>query len=740
MSILDRFRRNRDRADAASPYLDPDEQAAVYARVAQRQEEFLLGIGLSPEDARRLADARARRQSVIRPEIAQRIDAAGDAAMDQADREHRSAVAAYRRAVKEECARAGVSEADFYRAEPGLLAMAWPSVHERIAYQEPVFDLDAEDAYERAADGQQTELHGLAEPQDRTPGADDVEVVTIDPAELMPAVEALRNYDLADRAVESYRRRVGEGATRSDALHAVVEAQEPDARALAEQAISLYLDSVGPGVDPEEARRAAVAEAADAATPRISAEQADQIRAALTADPVDARAADAADSMTAAQARDIVLRAEELAQHLDTCSLGEEHCPTCRENIVDADGFWDYQVGDARARLADYSLDDILAGNFTDEDRERTAPETHRAESAEDSSAVSDPFWAEAADGTAELDRDLRELMTEDEARDTILRAERLRGHIDTCTTPAEDCATCREYDPAVSDFWEVEVAAATSRLADRDAGDVILVDADRGDVVVVNPRQTAADAADRIVGEPDVNDADWSRNPPAASPVPEREPEPGSWIARNLTLRGERVPLRDDDTGFYAAMAEEARARAAEVAEVHDSLTVEQARDIVAADDETERHLRSCTLGAGNCYTCGAAEHAVTDDHETVVTAARARLTAGHEAEARDLADYAVGGEQTGLDGRTNRATAVSDVDTTLDRIDEVLAEPEPRATDAARECDRSLAEAETAVHRAQAVNEDEARAERCARWNTDDACTEAADCDRDCDGGERA
>lgn len=39
-----------------------------------------------------------------------------------------------------------------------------------------------------------------------------------------------------------------------------------------------------------------------------------------------------------------------------------------------------------------------------------------------------------------------------------------------------------------------------------------------------------------RVVGEIDVNDADWSR--PWRTDIPEREPEPGSWIARNLPAR----------------------------------------------------------------------------------------------------------------------------------------------------------------------------------------------------------
>ncbi|GAB3375692.1 hypothetical protein [Amycolatopsis echigonensis] len=834
MSILDRFR--RDRGTHGSPYLAPAERPAVRARIAREEEEILRGAGNDPETARRVAGERAARRSVIRPEIAKRIDDAATAALEQANRDG-AGMGAYRRAVKEECARAGVSEADFYRAEPGLLAMAWPSLHERLGDEEPVFDLDAEEAHERAEFRRQMELHGLADPQDgaaaastvRPPVADgpgldlddvreafgdDVEVVTIDPAQLMPAVEALRNYDLADNAVESYRRNLAEGRGSDDALSAVLDAQEPGSRALAEHAVALYLDAAGSGADPDDARHTAVAEAAAAATPRISSEHADQIRAALAEEPVgEPDVVDAVEPMTVAQARDIVVRAEELTQHLYTCSLGEEHCPTCSENILDADGFWDHQVGDARARLADYSLDDILAGNFTAADLEDAVPERDPEPGSWiarnlTANEQGDPFRSEAATAR-EADHDLRGLMTEAEARDTILRAERLRGHLDTCTATAEECATCSEYDPSRTDFWEVEVAAATSRLAGQDPDAVILVDTDRDEVVVVNPRQVAAEAADRIVGEPDVNDADWRTNPPAPSPVPERDPEPGSWIARNLApadnadvgpvVDGERVYLEDvqarlarladgpvteeslAQVGLDASelhsleyrqlpaavqeflsaerarvYEEELRAHEAERRDTADSLTAEQAQRILDQAAEIDAHTSGCQISVQNCPTCSEQEHDDAAPFWDRVAAAQDRLAGltpdqiTAQAAAENAADPAVVGQAVERDAEPGRgaragqpvpAEAASDVDSVLGRIDEVLAAPEPPPLgDAVRECDRSLAEAENAVNRAQTVNEDDARAERCARWNSDDACAEAADCDRDCDGGERA
>ncbi|PKV99591.1 hypothetical protein ATK30_0571 [Amycolatopsis echigonensis] len=689
MSILDRFRRNR--GTHGSPYLAPAERPAVRARIAREQEEILRGAGNDPDTARRVAAERAARRSVIRPEIAKRIDDAATAALEQANRDG-AGMGAYRRAVKEECARAGVSEADFYRAEPGLLAMAWPSLHEHLGDEEPVFDLDAEDAHERAEFQHQLELHGLADPIGEPDDVDDVEPMTVE------------------------------------------------------------------------------------------------------------------------QARDIVVRAEELSRHLETCSLGEEHCPTCSVNILDADGFWDHQVGNARARLADYSLEDILAGNFAVADRADTVPEREPEPGswiARNLTATGqrDPFRSEAA-SAPEADHDLRGLMTEAEARDTLLRAERLRGHIDTCTTLAGECATCSEYDPSRTDFWEVEVAAATSRLADQDPDAVILVDTDRDEVVVVNPHQVAARAADRIVGEPDVNDADWRTNPPAASPVPERDPEPGSWIARTLTpadsadlgpvVDGERVYLEDVqarlarladgpvteeslaqvglDTSelhsleyrqlpaavqeFLSAerarvYEEELRAHEAERRDAADSLTAAQAQRILDQAAEIDAHTSGCQISVQNCPTCSEQEHDDAAPFWDRVSAAQDRLDGltpdqiAAQAAAERVAHPAGVGQAVARDAEPGRraragqpvpAQAASDVDSVLGRIDEVLAAPEPLPLgDAVRECDRSLAEAEDAVNRAQTVNEDAARAERCARWNSDDACAEAADCDRDCDGGER-
>ncbi|OXM49556.1 hypothetical protein CFP71_29875 [Amycolatopsis thailandensis] len=114
----------------------------------------------------------------------------------------------------------------------------------------------------------------------------DPEVVVIDPDELMPAGEALRNYEVAEDAVGRFAQLRAEGWD-DDAAHGrAVEASDDDPR-LANAAVLAYRGHLAAGHDHEAARSTAVSDTAAEFTSRISAEQAGQVRAAL-ARPADA--------------------------------------------------------------------------------------------------------------------------------------------------------------------------------------------------------------------------------------------------------------------------------------------------------------------------------------------------------------------------------------------------------------------------------------------------------------------
>ncbi|WP_344858043.1 hypothetical protein [Amycolatopsis ultiminotia] len=255
-------------------------------------------------------------------------------------------------------------------------------------------------------------------------------------------------------------------------------------------------------------------------------------------------------------------------------------------------------------------------------------------------------------------------------------------------------------------------------------------------------------------VGEADVNDAGWRWNPPPAPEVPERAPEPGSWIARNLGAAPQQFDRRadeDDDDGLAQHEAElraEREANAAwsaqldiEVAQ-HEAelraereanaawvaqLDIEQVREVVQQAEEIDRHLAGCNLDVGQCATCSAQEH---DDGSLrdLAAAARTRLVGMNTGRVDTL-----GAEDTHQqtdDHRGERDTGHG-TDDVLDRIDEVLAdEPDPpplRAT--VEDCGRAVAQAEQAVQQAEVEQEDSCRAERCARWNSDDRVCAATD-----------
>ncbi|MEU9688123.1 hypothetical protein [Amycolatopsis japonica] len=111
--------------------------------------------------------------------------------------------------------------------------------------------------------------------------AQDPDVVLIDPDELMPAGEAMRNYVVAEDAVGRFAQLRAEGWDDDAAAARAVEASL-DETGLAVAAVIAYRRQLDAGQSHDTASSTAVSDAATAFTSRISAEQADQVRAALT--------------------------------------------------------------------------------------------------------------------------------------------------------------------------------------------------------------------------------------------------------------------------------------------------------------------------------------------------------------------------------------------------------------------------------------------------------------------------
>lgn len=148
--------------------------------------------------------------------------------------------------------------------------------------------------------------------------------------------------------------------------------------------------------------------------------------------------------------------------------------------------------------------------------------------------------------------------------------------------------------------------------------------------------------------------------------PVPERTPEPGSWIERNLPARP-TVTLPD---GFEPEV-----------------LTAEEDAAEQLAYDRGEDGIAPYT---GTADAAGPRPSDTPRDTEAVL----------------DRIDELLADAVTGVPERERRAEA----------------EAAPLAREVA-ECGRTVAEAEQAVQQAEITHEDRDRAERCARWAADDA-----------------
>ncbi|RJQ92381.1 hypothetical protein [Amycolatopsis panacis] len=720
MSIFDRFRRSRRAATPAgdSPYLSGEARQQVWTEVAARHEQLLRDSGFLPADARAAAEAFATRHAVIEPAVAQRITDAGWTAMNQAwrARDYVSGNAGFRQAVQEECARAGVAEADFYRANPDLLHMAWPDTVARDGDQPPVFDPAHEGEREREQEREYQEFlgrtaivensgaAGIGESHDAGPRLDRVADESAD----REAADRAAYHEEAEREYWAERRRAADELTDEQARDILAQAAELD------QHTSGCQQSVE-----------------NCAT--CSAEEHDS-------------AAYFWDSVTAAHDRLAGLTAE----------------PIGEVDVNDAPWRWNTPAVSGVPERAP-EPGSWIARNLP------ASPNPARDSGEIDELFDDDGGWAQHQ---AELREDRAYITARagqlgvEQAREIVRQDEDIAGHLAGCNLDVSQCAACSAEERDDGSFWKLEVRAAQERLA----GLHTEPEPERWTYLNL-PGARAAEGPER--------DTDFEL--PARVEVREEEAEflGQAW---NLARQG-REFADPDDRARLAEPIEESYLRQDEFAA---ALSIEEACAILSRAAELDEHAGSCSVPLEDCPTCSAQQHRTAGPSWSALAAAYTRLDGVSAAEiaaagstpgaperapepgswiARNLPagvpvvldrDYepefltaeedeaeqlAYDAGDAGVAPYTGMADAVhhrgrfvahrpavadpagTGTDEVLARIDAVLAEPEPPQLDEElRQCRQAVAEAEDAAHRVAVETEDAARAERCARWNTDD------------------
>ncbi|QRP46042.1 hypothetical protein [Amycolatopsis sp. FDAARGOS 1241] len=237
-----------------------------------------------------------------------------------------------------------------------------------------------------------------------------------------------------------------------------------------------------------------------------------------------------------------------------------------------------------------------------------------------------------------------------------------------------------------------------------------------------LSAEQVAAAFAAPAVGEGDVDDADWRWNPPASSLVPEREPEPDGWIARNLPATPDLVVPDEYEPDYLTAEEDELEQLAFDNGEEGTSPYTGMAAPMVVNQSGVLRNWASESEAVDIT--------GMVDDGDDDVSWPMLRSTDPTVAEFRETDVPAV---QLLLDADTTAAEsgiANSDTAELLDRIDDVLAAPEPTPLAAVVErCGQAVDEASDALHRAEVTGEDAQRADRLSRWNADDQASPRTD-----------
>ncbi|UUV34305.1 hypothetical protein NQK81_12910 [Amycolatopsis roodepoortensis] len=478
-------------------------------------------------------------------------------------------------------------------------------------------------------------------------GVDDPDVVVIDPDELMPAGEAMRNYFVAEDAVGRFAQLRSEGWDDDTAAARAVEASL-DETGLAAAAITGYRRQLDTGQDHETARFTAVSDAATAFTSRISAEQAEQVRAALT-QPADAT--------------------EHAAVH-DTEEESTVDDNELTNSAQDAGSREDYD--DIFSEEAYAERDTTGAAGTADEDVESTDADTG--------------FWAEVAQRREALIADGVEM---NEAAD--------RAWLDVCGE--------RGIDPAST-------------------------------VSTAQPDESRLDPA---VGERDVDDAGIAYMDPT-SPLPERAPEAGSWIARNLTYheqdeadaraedREEMERARDVVRSLPdGSITDDDLARVGVTAEQYDRLMIEEwSPEADRAPEPGSWIDRNFPAQAAESPDVPMYERDAGDRLQDWIEEREDEL----EADERDATEQVLDdiddvlAEERGYalieKERARRENAASDADTAENA--------EPPLADRIAECERAVEAVANFVPHHETSDEDSERAERCARWNAEDAAAEQA------------
>ncbi|MFD8500139.1 hypothetical protein [Amycolatopsis sp. NPDC059657] len=323
-----------------------------------------------------------------------------------------------------------------------------------------------------------------------------------------------------------------------------------------------------------------------------------------------------------------------------------------------------------------------------------------------------------------------------------------------TETVTEDDEASRIEWWAAVHDRYEqlVDTRIDEATAAD-DAWEQIT--AERGPEPPRRPFGVHTD--DDLVGEADVDDADWASSPPPFPEVPERAPEAGSWIARNLpdapslavpedyepavlsTEDDESEQLAydrgDDGAGLYIGGADAMTIRASRSAReaedeaiefVDDSEATFEVGDIVRNRRTGEEMRINFRPQDFESFYYERVSHGSNDEPS------RERDAGGRLQDMIEAADDEESDFDDDADSEPAGPTASApDADTTdalLGRIDELLASPDAAPTvgdiDACDQAVRTAFEAFTTVKFADRAAEDEiARRERLVFWNDEDA-----------------
>ncbi|RSN28787.1 hypothetical protein DMC61_19820 [Amycolatopsis sp. WAC 04169] len=438
--------------------------------------------------------------------------------------------------------------------------------------------------------------------------AQDPDVVLIDPDELMPADEALRNYDVADEAVGRFAQLRTEGWDHDAAAARAVEASL-DETGLAVAAVIAYRRQLDAGQSHDAARFAAVSETATAFTSRISAEQADQVRAALT-HPAD----------------DV--------EHASAHDTGEESTMDSNEpgTSAQADAI-DETVGESTT-FAAFAPGDVVRSRITGE-----------LSTVTDDAATWDPAFYAPAD-EVELP-EVAELAPD--AGGWIARNLPARDNTPSTGVPEMDLRTAIELvaeDSRIESGNEGltarDAAVAARELTEEDIHDVVESDATRAAyLTVINAFDADVDQALAALSTAPSNDGQASAWPV----VDQDETAAAAGVAADETVARIDQVLADDADGDVSEedaedqYIEQRRASLrAELAAAADGMTVEDARAIVREADGLEDHLSSCSQDVSQCSTCSQQEHETSDFWTVDVPAARQRLASAADTDQNDV------------------------------------------------------------------------------------------------------